>query len=123
MQTATEFMERFFVERTEALRQASALTDAVRDRVLTPTCKFWRSDVVKASEEERIISVSEAGAKTQVISTGRDGRPCRYSLVVVDRSWKVDEVEWSCGVCDGTGFCSERPCRSCGGIGWWGGNR
>src|SRR5437870_4567092 len=32
--------------------------------------------------------------------------------------WLVNEIEWECGNCTGTGTRKERPCRICKGKGW-----
>ena len=125
MQTVTEFMEQFSRERTEVLRKMDAATSPFRHRFLTPECKYWYSEMIQESEAERMISVSEADGSAEVISSGcgTGGRRLRYSLKSFAAGWLVNEVEWECGICKGTGTRKEQPCRLCKGKGWVGGNR
>ncbi len=125
MQTPTEFMEEFFRDRTEVLKKTTAITGAFRQRFLTAACKYWYSEMVRESEEERVRSISAEAAKTEVITTGcgTGGRRQPYALVRADAGWAVDEVEWACGICDGTGIRKDHPCKLCKGKGWVGGNR
>ncbi len=118
-------MHEFFKGRTEVLRKTTAITEAFRQQFLTARCQYWHSEMVKESEEEKILSVSEAAGNTEVITTGcgTGGRRLRYSLVAVTGRWTVDEVEWACGICDGTGIRKDHPCKLCKGKGWVGGNR
>jgi hypothetical protein len=125
MQSVTQFMEGFFKDRTEVLKKTTAITTAFRQQFLTERCQYWYSEMVKESEEERILTVAEANSKAEVITTGcGTGRRClRYSLLGLDSGWSVDEVEWACGICDGTGVRKGHPCKLCKGKGWVGGNR
>jgi hypothetical protein len=125
MQSATQFMEEFFKNRTEVLRKTTAIQSAFRRQFLTSRCQYWHSGIVKESEEEKILSISEPDGKSEIITTGcgTGGRRLRYSLLKLDGNWCVDEVEWACGICDGTGMRKGHPCRLCEGKGWVGGNR
>jgi DnaJ-class molecular chaperone len=102
-----------------------AATSPFRQRFLAAECKYWQSGMIRESEAEKILSVSEADGSAEVISSGcgTGGRRVRYSLKSTCAGWLVNEVEWECGICTGTGTRKDRPCRLCKGKGWVGGNR
>jgi hypothetical protein len=120
MQSPEVFMSDYFRERTEQLKREIQDRMSFRAKFFTDDC-VWdsRKDDLRRSECERVINVSDAGSKAEVITQPASPFPkFRYHLQTQLQSWLIKNVELECLVCGGTG--RNGGCPACNGSGWLG---
>ncbi len=127
MTSVEQFIAQYFEDRTKLIIAEIERRSPHRQNYFDSGCRWdSRQGTVESSQAEKILSVSQAGSETLVVTTGRSHNsitfPLRYHLRPKGGTWLIHQVESQCPACHGTGegHCGEESggCRFCGGKGW-----
>ena len=123
MQRANQFLERFLQEQAELqetwYRQGVPFYEKYFGEAwLEQQRRFLTHE---RQNPETLVNVEESGDSATAITTHTTGtlkRRTRYHLARSRDGWKIETMDFSCLVCDGTGKFGGKVCDSCSGDGW-----
>ncbi|SRR5258706_8435288 len=123
MQTATDFLNDYFCDRTNLLRGSVDAWETHITRFFSPGYRpYDRQKAVAQSEAERVTSMAGSDEAPEIITSGCTGGlwRARYRLRKADDLWLVTSMEMECGICRGSGKARNGTddCRLCKGKGW-----
>jgi len=116
-------MVRYLCEREKLAEAYRGVRQRFETKYWTPEYSRLYLDARELREQspETVISVEELPDAASVITTGpphRTPKRYRYQLRRAADSWQIDEIEWECFLCCGTGAREGVECELCGGAGW-----
>jgi hypothetical protein len=122
MQSAEQFMELFLREQAKVGAAARDLYQPFEERFYEPDYLALHTDSRAEREKKRetLLTAEDYGEIAKAITTGRGGVPkrYRYHLRRFGTSWRIQEREWECLLCQGTGKQRDDPYETCHGTGW-----
>lgn len=125
--TPIKFMAQYFRDRTELIVMEIERRSPHRQQYFSPECAWdSRKGTIESSQSEKILEVSEAGDEVLVVTSGKSqdsiAFPLRYHLRPNGEDWLIQQVEFRCPGCHGTGKTltgeADSSCKFCGGKGW-----